>query len=122
MAGYNSKGQGGHAFICDGYNPDTDKFHFNWGWNGSYDGWFSMSLLNAGINDFSYYKQAIINMHPEITLLDVNNDDKVDVSDIMVIVQDIVDKKLYDYKKDINNDGKVDEEDVQILLKYILGQ
>jgi len=61
-------------------------------------------------------------MHPEITLLDVNNDDKVDVSDIMVIVQDIVDKKLYDYKKDINNDGKVDEEDVQILLKYILGR
>lgn len=32
-------GQGGHAFILDGYDED-DKFHINWGWGGGYDGYF----------------------------------------------------------------------------------
>jgi hypothetical protein len=122
MAGYNSKGQGGHAFICDGYNADSNKFHFNWGWNGNYDGWFSMTLLNAGTNDFSYQKQAIINIYPEKTSLDINEDNSVNITDVMVLVQNIIDKKLYDYKNDINNDGKVDEEDVSTLIDYILGK
>jgi hypothetical protein len=48
---YNSKTQkysanGGHAFNCDGYNASTDKYHFNWGWNGKYNGWFSITALN----------------------------------------------------------------------------
>ena len=30
---------GGHAFVCDGYNA-SDYFHYNWGWAGSYDGFF----------------------------------------------------------------------------------
>lgn len=37
----------GHAFVCDGYDGDG-KYHINWGWNGSYDGFFRLSLLNAG--------------------------------------------------------------------------
>ncbi len=31
--------QGGHAFICDGYDVD-DLFYFNWGWGGSSNGYF----------------------------------------------------------------------------------
>ncbi len=30
---------GGHAFICDGYDND-DLFYFNWGWGGSANGFF----------------------------------------------------------------------------------
>ena len=36
---------GGHAFICDGYNSDG-KFHFNFGWYGTCDGWYTSSALN----------------------------------------------------------------------------
>lgn len=37
--------EGGHCFICDGY--DTDGFfHINWGWSGDYDGYFRLSALN----------------------------------------------------------------------------
>ena len=36
---------GGHAFVCDGYTSDG-FFHFNWGWNGSYNGFFRSSSLN----------------------------------------------------------------------------
>ena len=44
-AGYNS--ESGHAFVCDGYD-DTGKFHFNWGWGGSLNGYFTTSVLNPG--------------------------------------------------------------------------
>lgn len=44
---------GCHAFVCDGYNDGEDKFHFNWGWGGNSDGWFTLSnmgyILNCGI-------------------------------------------------------------------------
>ena len=33
-----------HAFVLDGYRDD-EWFHFNWGWGGSYDGWFHRSAL-----------------------------------------------------------------------------
>ncbi|MBD5388515.1 hypothetical protein HDR68_03895, partial [bacterium] len=36
---------GGHAFVCDGYNDD-DFFHFNWGWGGSCNGYFSVRNLD----------------------------------------------------------------------------
>lgn len=36
---------GGHAFVCDGYDA-SDKFHFNWGWGGAYDGFFVVTALN----------------------------------------------------------------------------
>ena len=123
MYGFAKDGNGGHAFICDGYNPTTDKFHFNWGWNGSYDGWFSMTALKLTADtDFTYFKQAIINIYPEKIPWDVNQDKDINITDALIIVQDIVDKKLYDYKHDLNQDGKVSEEDVSILINYILGR
>lgn len=36
---------GGHAFVCDGYDV-SDYFHYNWGWGGAYDGYFSVDALN----------------------------------------------------------------------------
>jgi len=33
--------QGGHAFVCDGYQGDN--FHFNFGWSGSGNGYYSLS-------------------------------------------------------------------------------
>jgi hypothetical protein len=38
---------GGHSFVCDGYD-NNDFFHFNWGWSGSSDGYFSVNALNPG--------------------------------------------------------------------------
>ncbi len=36
---------GGHAFICDGYDVDG-YFHINWGWGGTGDGYYLLSVLN----------------------------------------------------------------------------
>ena len=32
----------GHAFVCDGYDG-KGLFHFNWGWSGLSNGWYSLS-------------------------------------------------------------------------------
>lgn len=50
--GQDPNGPAGHAFVCDGYNSD-DYFHFNWGWSGAYDGYFSLDNLDTGANNQS---------------------------------------------------------------------
>ena len=40
-----NKEEGGHAFVCDGYDGQG-MFHINWGWNGSSNGYFLLSILN----------------------------------------------------------------------------
>lgn len=36
---------GGHCFICDGYNKGG-YYHFNWGWGGQSDGYYMLTALN----------------------------------------------------------------------------
>lgn len=40
---------GGHAFVCDGCDGDG-LFHINWGWGGTSDGYFELSVLNPDNN------------------------------------------------------------------------
>lgn len=67
---YAGFGDGGHCFVSDGYD-NNDFFHFNWGWGGSYDGYFALDALNpgsGGIGGGSYTyndgQQAIIGIEP----------------------------------------------------------
>ncbi|HOY33188.1 MAG TPA: C10 family peptidase [Bacteroidales bacterium] len=59
-AGYGETG--GHAFVCDGYQG-TSFFHFNWGWGGSYNGYFYLDNLNPGYT-FNNGQQAIFDSYP----------------------------------------------------------
>jgi hypothetical protein len=83
----------GHAWVCDGYKtheyyveyllrvPDCSDqyytikehqedyslfyfYHMNWGWGGTYDGWFIGENVNAnGIDrDYKYNRYDIINI------------------------------------------------------------
>ncbi|MBR5921410.1 MAG: C10 family peptidase, partial [Bacteroidales bacterium] len=56
---YSGNGTGGHAFLCDGYD-DQNLFHFNWGWGGNYNGYYSLSNLNPGNYNFTSSQLAII--------------------------------------------------------------
>lgn len=38
---------GGHAFVCDGYDGNG-LYHINWGWDGYYNNYFRLSVLNPG--------------------------------------------------------------------------
>ena len=64
--------EGGHSFVCDGYDRDG-YFHINWGWGGVSDGYFLLSALdpyNQGIggsgdnSGFNFMQDAIINITP----------------------------------------------------------
>lgn len=62
-SGDSNDGEAGHAFVCDGYS-NQNYFHFNWGWNGSYDGFFAIGALTPGSNLFSYNNDAVIGIQP----------------------------------------------------------
>ena len=52
-----------HAFVCDGYDVN-DRFHFNYGWGGSSDGYYA---LNAFL--YNEYNYAVFNIHPNASIL-----------------------------------------------------
>jgi hypothetical protein len=54
---------GSHAFNIDGYQG-TDYFHVNWGWGGSYNGYFYFSALNPGSSNFTSGQHAIVDIRP----------------------------------------------------------
>jgi len=53
----------GHAFVCDGYRDDG-TFHFNWGWSGSYDGYFRTTALTPGTRNYNSGQEIVINIKP----------------------------------------------------------
>jgi len=52
--------EGGHAFVCDGYRTSDDYFHFNFGWSGSSNGWYS----HTDVNGFSDGQAIIKDFYP----------------------------------------------------------
>ncbi|MCM1067462.1 MAG: C10 family peptidase [Muribaculaceae bacterium] len=54
----------GHIFVCDGYSSDG-YFHINWGWDGSYDGYFLLPALKPGRHDYSYWQRAGVGIRPD---------------------------------------------------------
>ena len=51
---------GGHAFICDGYDVDY-LFHFNWGWGGADNGYF---VIDGDDFEYSSGQGVILDMTP----------------------------------------------------------
>lgn len=76
----------GHAFICDGYDG-SGLFHFNWGWGGAGDGYFSLSVLNPTSRALGYClgQEAVIGIKPvddgalPVDSFHVNLNDAIDI-------------------------------------------
>jgi hypothetical protein len=58
-----SGSQGGHSFVCDGYQA-TDYYHFNWGWSGSSNGYYYLTNLNPSGYNFDNNQEAIVHISP----------------------------------------------------------
>ena len=75
--GSSSSGTGGHCFVADGF--DQNNFiHFNWGWGGSYDGYFSVTSLipsgtgtGGGSGNYTSFQGAVIGIKPPSTIAPV---------------------------------------------------
>ena len=68
--------EGGHSFICDGYDNTTPtrKYHFNWGWSGYCDGYYDIDNLAPGIGgagsgngSYNDAQDIIIGIEPPVT-------------------------------------------------------
>ncbi len=62
-SGDGGDGQAGHAFNIDGVNSNG-AFHFNFGWSGSYNGYYHVTSINPGTNNFTNDQAAVINFKP----------------------------------------------------------
>jgi len=59
-----SRQGGGHAFIVDGYDS-ARRFHINWGWGGSRDGWYSLNeLVPSPGRNYNRDHSVVINVRP----------------------------------------------------------
>lgn len=62
---------GGHSFVCDGYDGNG-MFHFNWGWSGMCNGYFSLDALNpdalgtggGGGGGYNFTQDAVVGIQP----------------------------------------------------------
>ena len=58
----------GHCFVIDGYDKDG-YFHVNWGWNGTYNGYYLLNLMDPkssfGEEDYSCTPLALFGINPE---------------------------------------------------------
>lgn len=61
----------GHAWVSDGFLSYIDpcwgstlKFNMNWGWDGTYNGWYSFNNFNPGDHTFNYKTGMVYNIKP----------------------------------------------------------
>lgn len=75
--GCDISGSGCHSFVMDGYDEDGN-FSINWGWGGSYDGYFAFGALTpagsgTGGNDsdnYTHNNRVILGIQPENVAVD----------------------------------------------------
>jgi len=70
--GHDTQGGGGHAWVCDGYSG-TNYFHMNWGWSGSFNGYFYTSNLNPAGYAFNNDQGAVIGLRPPMPITPPTN-------------------------------------------------
>jgi hypothetical protein len=57
----------GHEYVCDGYQ--SGKFHINWGWGGSNNGYFKLSALDANGSSrpgYNVFQDLVIGIQPQV--------------------------------------------------------
>lgn len=54
---------GGHCIVLDGYRASSNLFHFNFGWGGQGDGWYTLDD-ETGVNGFHAYQYMVYDITP----------------------------------------------------------
>lgn len=56
---------GGHSVVLDGYKASTGLYHFNFGWGGQGDGYYTVDDA-TGMNGFNSYQDLVFNITPQV--------------------------------------------------------
>ena len=70
-------GRGAHGFVLDGYRDNL--FHFNFGWNGSGNGYFAISAITSTDRSFEFSALSGVMPITACCLLANSNERSVDV-------------------------------------------
>lgn len=63
----NTSNSARHIYILDGYT-DNDYYHFNWGWSGQGNGWFTLdNMVPDDVSNYSNSHKAYFNLIPDAT-------------------------------------------------------
>lgn len=54
---------GGHAVVIDGYDAKLNLFHFNFGWGGEGDGFYTVDDI-TGMNGYNYGQSCVCDIYP----------------------------------------------------------
>lgn len=54
----------GHAIVMDGYNANNGLWHFNFGWGGQGDGWYTLEA-ETGVNGYGRNPGVVLNITPK---------------------------------------------------------
>ena len=112
----------GHNFILDGYD-ENGLVHVNWGWYGIENGYFDIALLNVLQYTYDDWQAMYVGLYPNREYLtgDVNDDGKVDISDITQLIDILLtNNAASNDHADVNADGSVNIDDVTALIDYLL--
>ena len=96
-----SNDEGGHAFVADGYDGNQ-KYHINWGWGGTSDGFYLLTSLTPGKqgiggshDGYNDYREIIIGIEPE------------NYAEKTMTISDATARKICLDHWDANGDGKL---------------
>jgi hypothetical protein len=62
-SGYKASENSGHAVLVDGYRAADNLWHFNFGWGGQGDGWYTVNDQTS-MNGFNEYQNITYNVRP----------------------------------------------------------
>ena len=115
-------GDSRHMFVIDGYT-DNGYFHFNFGWNGSGNGWFKLDAIKPYQGDDYSWKQdsehyANFNLKPDVAEEEDGKDDEENEENVSTTEYTICPSSGLDYGTSKFNEWKsVSTGDFPAMLK-----
>ena len=94
----------GHSVVLDGYQASTGLYHFNFGWGGQGDGYYTVDD-QTGMNGFNSYQDLVYNITPQVQNMAGE-----------VITESIFHKATSEVEVTVTNQGTLDYQGIYIYV------
>ena len=99
-----AKEDGGHSVCLDGYQASTGLYHFNFGWGGQGDGYYTVDDA-TGMNGFNTYQDLVYNITPQVQSLEGE-----------ALTDSIFQKAASEVQVSVTNSGTLDYQGIYIYV------
>src|SRR5574344_39334 len=110
--------EGGHAFVCDGYDSDHN-FHFNWGWGGYGNGYFTIEGTGENsVGGYSSWQGIVHSIYPPESAYPDYCPQHNPITAVSGIIED--GSGIYNYQNNTNCTYIIAPEDATIISMSLL--